>query len=61
MFKVEAYTKRRNKLKNYFGNGIALFVGNVDSPMNYPANPFHFRQDSDFLYFFGHDLQGLAG
>ncbi len=61
MFKVEAYTKRRNKLKNYFGNGIALFVGNVDSPMNYPANPFHFRQDSDFLYFFGLDLQGLAG
>ena len=29
--------------------------------MNYLANPYHFRQDSDFLYFFGLDLQGLAG
>jgi Xaa-Pro aminopeptidase len=29
--------------------------------MNYPANTYHFRQDSDFLYFFGLDLQGFAG
>lgn len=43
------------------GSGIGLFIGNVDSPMNYPANTFHFRQDSDFLYFFGLDLQGFAG
>ena len=28
--------------------------------MNYPANPFHFRQDSTFLYFFGLDSPGLA-
>jgi len=42
-------------------DGLVLILGNVDSPMNYPANPFHFRQDSDFLYFFGLDLQGLAG
>jgi Xaa-Pro aminopeptidase len=28
--------------------------------MNYPANTFHFRQDSTFLYFFGLDLPGMA-
>jgi len=29
--------------------------------MNYPDNTYHFRQDSDFLYFFGLDLPGLTG
>jgi Xaa-Pro aminopeptidase len=29
--------------------------------MNYSANTFHFRQDSSFLYFFGHDFPGLVG
>jgi Xaa-Pro aminopeptidase len=29
--------------------------------MNYPANTYHFRQDSDFLYFFGLDIPGFAG
>ncbi len=29
--------------------------------MNYPANPYHFRQDSSFLYFFGLDSSDLAG
>jgi Xaa-Pro aminopeptidase len=29
--------------------------------MNYPENTYHFRQDSDFLYFFGLDLQGFTG
>ncbi|MCK7531419.1 MAG: aminopeptidase P N-terminal domain-containing protein [Marinilabiliales bacterium] len=42
-------------------NGIALFTGNVEAPMNYPDNTYHWRQDSDFLYFFGIDLPGLTG
>jgi Xaa-Pro aminopeptidase len=29
--------------------------------MNYPANTYLFRQDSDFLYFFGLDLPGFTG
>jgi Xaa-Pro aminopeptidase len=29
--------------------------------MNYPANPYHFRQDSNFLYFFGLDVPNLVG
>jgi len=61
MFKAEVYTNRRELLRKSMSDGIVLILGNVDSPMNYPANPFHFRQDSDFLYFFGLDLQGLAG
>ncbi|WP_372948931.1 aminopeptidase P family protein [Mariniphaga sp.] len=61
MFEKEIYTHRRNKLKNKVSNGIALFLGNMESPMNYPANTFHYRQDSSFLYFFGLDFPGLAG
>jgi len=61
MFKAQVYKNRRDALKAKISSGIALFMGNVDSPMNYPANTFHFRQDSNFLYFFGIDLPGLAG
>jgi Xaa-Pro aminopeptidase len=61
MFKSEVYTTRRKKLHDLVKSGIGLFPGNNDSAMNYPANPYHFRQDSNFLYFFGLDLQGLAG
>ena len=42
-------------------SGIGLFIGNAEAPMNYPANTYHFRQDSDFLYYFGIDLPGFAG
>lgn len=61
MFKKEVYVSRRNQLKSKISGGIALFLGNMESPMNYPANTFHFRQDSSFLYFFGLDFPGLAG
>ncbi|MFN8240384.1 MAG: aminopeptidase P family protein [Bacteroidales bacterium] len=60
MFKSDVYVARRNKLHKMINSGIGLFLGNVDVSANYPANPYHFRQDSDFLYFFGLDLQGLA-
>ena len=61
MFKSEVYVKRRARLHQQMKSGLALFIGNVDAPMNYPANSYHFRQDSDFLYYFGLDLQGFAG
>jgi Xaa-Pro aminopeptidase len=61
MFKTEIYKERRKKLHGLMKSGIALFLGSNDAAMNYPANPYHFRQDSDFLYFFGLDLQDLAG
>ncbi|MCF6170174.1 MAG: aminopeptidase P family protein [Bacteroidales bacterium] len=61
MFKKEVYSDRRSKLKKEMGSGIALFLGNVDAAFNYPANQYHFRQDSHFLYFFGLDHPGFAG
>jgi Xaa-Pro aminopeptidase len=61
MFKSEVYLKRREQLRKLMKTGIALFIGNNESPFNYPANTYHFRQDSDFLYFFGIDLPGLTG
>ncbi len=61
MFSKEVYIQRRARLKAMVKQGLILILGNSDSPMNYPSNTFHFRQDSTFLYFFGLDLQGLAG
>jgi len=61
MFETKTYVNRRKKLRESLNDGIALIMGNVDVPMNYPANTYHFRQDSNFLYFFGIDHQGMAG
>jgi Xaa-Pro aminopeptidase len=61
MFEASVYKQRRKRLKEQIGSGLALFLGNEESPMNYPSNPYHFRQDSSFLYFFGLDHPGLAG
>jgi len=61
MFSSEVYAKRRERLLKFMKSGLALFIGNVDAPMNYPANSYHFRQDSDFIYFFGLDLPGFTG
>ncbi|MEJ2596047.1 MAG: aminopeptidase P N-terminal domain-containing protein, partial [bacterium] len=61
MFAKEVYIDRRNRLKREMGSGIALFMGNVEAAYNYPANTYHFRQDSHFLYFFGLDHPGFAG
>lgn len=61
MFEKSTYTNRRKALKNKGLNGLGLFLGNIDSPMNYTDNTYHFRQDSSFLYFFGLDFQRLAG
>lgn len=60
MFKDTTYIERRKALKDRFTTGLLLFIGNDESPMNYPANTYHFRQDSTFLYFFGLDSPGLA-
>lgn len=60
IFNRQTYQNRRNALKKQMTDGIILLLGNVDVPMNYRANTYHFRQDSTFLYFFGIDHQGLA-
>jgi len=61
MFKSEVYIKRREELHKKMKMGLALFIGNNEASMNYPSNTYHFRQDSDFLYYFGIDLPGFAG
>jgi len=61
MFSKTVYTERRNQLRKDVSSGLILLLGNQDAPMNYPANTYHYRQDSNFLYFFGHNLAGLAG
>lgn len=55
MFDTSLYTSRRKTIKSALKRGILVFPGNEESPMNYPANPYRFRQDSTFLYYFGLD------
>src|SRR3990170_4048541 len=60
MFSAETYIERRKRLQADMKSGLILLLGNKESPMNYPDNPYPFRQDSSFLYFFGLDFPGLA-
>lgn len=65
MFDAKTYVKRRADLRAALAargvtQGLALFLGNKDSPMNYAANCYPFRQDSSFLYFFGAAVPDLA-
>jgi len=60
MFPAETYIKRRKKLHEQVVNGLILIPGNNESPMNYPENPYPFRQDTSFLYYFGIDRPGLV-
>jgi Xaa-Pro aminopeptidase len=60
MFNRETYITRRQKLREKISDGLILFLGNGDSPMNYADNTYYFRQDSTFLYFAGLDFQNLA-
>ena len=59
MFAKDVYVRRRQTLidsmKAQGADGIAIFVGNVDSPAQYRDNCYKFRQDSCWLYYFGID------
>lgn len=63
MFSTETYTARRRAIidADQPEAGLVLLLGNEQSPMNYEANPYPFRQDSTFLYYFGLDLPALDG
>lgn len=61
MFNKETYINRRKALKEKGLSGIGIIPGNGESPMNYLDNTYHYRQDSNFLYFFGLDYPGLIG
>ena len=60
MFDKEIYIERRELLKGKIKNGVLLFLGNDESPMNYAGNTYRFRQDSSFLYFWGLNSTPLA-
>ena len=55
MFESSIYAGRRKLLKEQVKSGLILLPGNGESPVNYAASTYHFRQDSSFLYFFGLD------
>jgi Xaa-Pro aminopeptidase len=61
MFNENVYTERRNRLREEIKSGLILIPGNSEASYNYPANVYHFRQDSNFLYFFGLNSPDLAG
>jgi len=62
MFSKETYIQRRKALKEKLKGekGIAIFIGNVDAPAQYKDNQYKFRQDSNWLYFFGIDEPRFA-
>ena len=60
MFTTQLYIHRRDELKSKMENGLILFLGNEESPMNYADNPYPFRQHSSFLYYFGIDRPSVV-
>jgi len=61
MFDRETYVQRRAALTAQLDRGLVLLPGNGESPINYEDNPYPFRQDSTFLYYFGLSRPDLAG
>ena len=60
MFLRQTYVDRRGTLASRFEGGLLWLPGNVESPINYADNCYHFRQDSTFLYYFGLNQADLA-
>jgi len=62
MFTKEVYISRRKALVEQLAGekGIVLFLGNVDAPAQYKDNCYKWRQDSNWLYFFGIDEPRFA-
>ena len=64
MFQAEVYVNRRRSLLEQMASrgahGVAIFLGNVDASTNYRGNDYKFRQDSNFLYFWGVDEPWFA-
>lgn len=61
MFNKEFYINHRAALKKLMNKGITFFVANDEASMNYPDNTYHYRQDSNFAYFFGLNHPDLVG
>jgi Xaa-Pro aminopeptidase len=57
---ADVYRQRRNRIREAVGGGAILWLGHVLQGRNYAANPYPFRQNSNFLYFVGLDEPDLA-
>ncbi len=62
MFEKEVYVARRRALveKMRGEGGIVVMLGNIESPAQYMDNCYKWRQDSNWLYFFGIDEPRFA-
>ena len=61
LFDASIYKARRNALMKAIGKDVLFFPGAIEQAMNYKGNPYPFRQDSNFLYYFGFSHPGLHG
>ncbi|MEG1572306.1 MAG: aminopeptidase P family protein [Bacteroidales bacterium] len=61
MFTANTYIDRRAQLRTSMKSGIILFPANHEASSNYAANTYPFRQDSNFLYFFGLNEPNYVG
>ena len=59
---MNKYLERRNRLRSLMAgeSGIIVFLGNIDSPAQYRDNAYKWRQDSNWLYYFGIDEPRFA-
>ena len=59
---MNKYLSRRNRLRELLAGqkGIVVFVGNVESAAQYSDNGYKWRQDSNWLYYFGIDEPRFA-
>ncbi|MBK8700106.1 MAG: aminopeptidase P family protein [Saprospiraceae bacterium] len=53
LFATNIYEARRKHLAANIKSGLILIMGNGESAMNYTDNVYPFRQNSNFLYYFG--------
>ncbi|NHZ86966.1 MAG: M24 family metallopeptidase [Planctomycetia bacterium] len=60
MFKSKVYVKRRQELKEKVKSGILLFIGNDESQVLIRDTVHKFRQNSNYLYYWGLNEPGLA-
>ena len=64
MFESNVYAGRRSELvrrmKEKGADGIAVFIGNAEAAAQYRDNCYKFRQESNWLYYFGIDAPMYA-
>ena len=59
---MNIFLERRNRLRSLMSGekGIVIFLGNIDSAAQYRDNAYKWRQDSNWLYYFGIDEPRFA-